>query len=91
MEMAFNVVSCYVFFRAGENTSDSSVKPERLQDQKEKMQVEPIMDNPITCPKERAFWGFFWKCHGHRTFFSMLGRGGHAEKYLVICNLQLHH
>ncbi len=40
MEMAFNVVSCYVFFRAGENTSDSSVKPERLQDQKEKMQVE---------------------------------------------------
>lgn len=38
--MSCYVVSCYVSFRGGGNSSDSGVKTERVQDQKEKMLVE---------------------------------------------------
>lgn len=38
--MSCSVVSCYVSFRGGGSSSDSGVKTERVQDQKEKMLVE---------------------------------------------------
>lgn len=40
LHISCSVVSCYVSSRGGGNTSDSSVKTERVQEQKEKMQVE---------------------------------------------------